>query len=217
MTTPTINDCWKRIGVWGDRSCPELKVHLHCRNCPVYSAGASRLLHSEVSEDYLAVQARHYAEAKREARHGVRSTVVFRLAAEWFALATAVFREVAPLRPVHSLPHRRDRIVNGLVNIRGELVVCVSLAAALGLPTGGIGKERSARLAVVSRDGERYVFVADEIVGLHRFDDTDLSPVPATLSHAQSTYTRGMLTWRNRPIGVLDDQLLFYTLGRSLT
>ena len=29
------------IGVSGDRSCPELNSHIHCRNCPVF-AGAAR-------------------------------------------------------------------------------------------------------------------------------------------------------------------------------
>ena len=215
MSSPPDIDCWKRIGTWGDRSCPELKTYLHCRNCPVYSAGATRLLDAEVSEAYLAGHARHYAEAKRELRHGARSAVIFRVAGEWFALATAVFREVAPLRAVHSLPHRRDRIVLGLVNIRGELLVGVSLGAMLGL-AGEVGRDRTARLAVVTRDGNRFVFVADEVVGLHRFDDVDLGPVPATLAHAQATYTRGMLTWQKRPVGVIDEQLLFYTLNRSL-
>ena len=215
MSAPVITDCWKRVGIWGDRSCPELKVHLHCRNCPVYSAGATRLLNAEVSEAYMAGHARHYAEAKRALRHGANSAVVFRLASEWFALATAVFREIAPLRPVHSLPHRRDRIVTGLVNIRGELLVGVSLAAALGL-AAETGSDRTARLAVVLREGDRFVFAADEIAGIHRFDDVEVGPVPATLAHAQAPYTRGMLTWRDRPVGLLDDQLLFYTLNRTL-
>ncbi len=215
---PVTIECWKRIGTFGDRTCPELKIHVHCRNCPVYSANASRLLDSEVSEAYLAEQAEHYAQAKRGARPGERSAVVFRLAGEWLALSTAVFREVAPLRPVHSLPHRRDRVVSGVVNIRGELLVCVSLAATLGLsekPTDSLGA--SARLAVVSRDSDRFVFPAEEIVGLHRYNDSDLSPVPATLVHAQAAYTRGILMWREQPVGVLDDQLLFYTLNRSLS
>lgn len=215
MSPVAEHDCWKRVGTWGDRTCPELRPHLHCRNCPIYSAGASRLLDAEVSETYLAEHARAYAEPKRAARVEAHSVVVFRLLQEWFALPTAVFHEIAPLRPVHSLPHRRDRAVAGLVNIRGELVVCVSLAPALGL-AGEPGRDRAARLAVVSREGDRFVFAADEIAGLHRYDQADLAPVPATLAHARAAYTRGLLTWRNRPVGVLDDQLLFYTLNRSL-
>lgn len=33
-----------RIGIHGDRSCPLLEEHIHCRNCAVYSAAATRLL-----------------------------------------------------------------------------------------------------------------------------------------------------------------------------
>ena len=36
--------CWNRIGVRGDRSCPELVQYTHCNNCPVFAAEAvSRL------------------------------------------------------------------------------------------------------------------------------------------------------------------------------
>lgn len=189
--------------------------HAQGRNSPTFSAAAERLLDAELPPDYLADRARHYARRKEITRPGARSVVIFRLGAEWFALPTTVFGEIAPLRPVHSLPHRRDRIVAGVTNIRGELVVCVSLAAALGL-NDDAGAATSARLAVVNRGGDRFVFTADEIAALQRFDDADLTPVPATLAHAQATYTRGMLAWQGRSVGVLDDQLLFYTLNRSL-
>ena len=39
-----IDDCWNRIGIHGDKSCPLLIDHIHCRNCAVYSAAATRLL-----------------------------------------------------------------------------------------------------------------------------------------------------------------------------
>ena len=32
-----LDDCWNRIGVRGDRSCPELARVIHCHNCPVFS------------------------------------------------------------------------------------------------------------------------------------------------------------------------------------
>ena len=37
-----IDDCWNRIGIYGDKSCPVLPEHIHCRNCSVYSAAATR-------------------------------------------------------------------------------------------------------------------------------------------------------------------------------
>ena len=209
------SSCWKGIGIWGDRSCPELKTHVHCRNCPVYAEGAAQLLDVPVTPEYLAEQTRRYAQRKEVTKLGERSVVIFRLGAEWLGLPTSVFSEISPLRLVHSLPHRRDRVVTGVANIRGELLICVSLGAALGIP-GETGTGSNARLAVVVREGDRFVFPADEIAGLHRFDDEQLAPVPATLSHAQATYTRGLLAWQQRSVGVLDDQLLFYTLNHSL-
>lgn len=186
---------------------------MHCRNCPVYSENAARLLDTPVPPAYLRENARHYAQAKTTAKPGARSAVVFRLAREWLALPTTTFREIATPRPIHSLPHRCDRTVLGVANVRGELLVCVSLAAALGID-GGSGAE--ARLAVIGRGSDRFVFPADEVAGLHRFDDAELAPVPATLAHAQAVYTRGVLAWQGRAVGVLDDELLFHTLNRSL-
>ena len=37
---PGVGDCWNTIGVSGDRSCPELNTHIHCRSCPVFAAAA---------------------------------------------------------------------------------------------------------------------------------------------------------------------------------
>ena len=56
MDTPPaiVNACWTTIGVRGDGSCPELKQYVHCRNCPVYSAGAMQVLESEAPVDDLA-------------------------------------------------------------------------------------------------------------------------------------------------------------------
>ncbi|HEY9052840.1 MAG TPA: chemotaxis protein CheW, partial [Gammaproteobacteria bacterium] len=35
----SINDCWNKIGVWGNEKprCPQLDELIHCNNCPVYA------------------------------------------------------------------------------------------------------------------------------------------------------------------------------------
>lgn len=215
-TTETHDACWKRIGTWGDRSCPELPAHGHCRNCPTYAAGAARLLDAEVPPGYLASGARRYAQPKAETQAGAKSAVVFRLAGEWLALGTDVFQEIAPVRPVHSLPHRHDALVTGLVNVRGELLICVSLATALGLAANDAKLPPTARHAVVGRGPDRFVFAAEEIAGLHRYNPKEIAPVPATLAHAQAVHTRGLLTWDKHPVGLLDDGLLLHTFNRGL-
>lgn len=216
MNAATNDVCWKRVGIWGDRSCAELPAHGHCRNCPVYSAGAASLLDTDVSAEYLAEGARLYAQAKTGARVGTQAAVVFRVAGEWLALRAAVFQEIAPIRPVHSLPHRRDALVSGLVNVRGELLVCVSLPFALGLGATTGALPATARHAVIGQGAERLVFATDEVAALHRFDEADVAPVPATLAHAQAVHTRGILPWQGKSVGLLDDGRLFRSLNRGL-
>ena len=51
---PTAGGCWHRIGVSGDRSCPELSTFVHCRNCPVFAAAARVFFDRPAPEGYLA-------------------------------------------------------------------------------------------------------------------------------------------------------------------
>ena len=214
------NDCWNKIGVKGDRSCPELPKYVHCRNCPVYSAGAAALLDADVPADYLAERTGHFAQPKPSEEIDARSVVIFRVASEWLALPTSVVTEVANLLPVHSLPHRRDGVVLGIASVRGELLVCVSLGQVVGVEAPDVAnRERSTvyrRLLVIRRDDVRVVCPVDEVHGIHRFHPRDLRDVPTTVAKAAITYSTALLPWCQRSVGVLDDQLLFYTLKRSL-
>jgi chemotaxis-related protein WspD len=153
--------------------------------------------------------------------------MIFRLGAEWLALPASVFQEVAEPRPVHSLPHRRGRLLQGLVNVRGELLICVSLGKLLGIETAAAapavrdGQARIEgaiyeRLVVVATEGGRLVFPVSEAHGIERFVPERLQPVPATLGLASARYARGILPWRGHSVGCLDDGLLFHTLNRSL-
>ena len=99
-TNSTIDDCWNRIGVHGDGSCPELKQHAHCRNCPTYSAAALRLLDRDLSAECVADSTGHFAQVKQLEEQDTDSVVVFRIASEWFALPTPVFDEVSEQRTI---------------------------------------------------------------------------------------------------------------------
>jgi len=206
--------------VWGGRSCPELDVHVHCRNCPVYSDAAAALLDRPVPSDFAIDQARHFEAPKSKDEHETQSVVVFRIGPEWFALPTSVIAEVAEHRVIHSVPHRRAGIVLGVVNVRGELLVCASLARLLGLqaasePAGSAGK-RDGRLLVLRHDGVRVVLPADEVSGVQRFDAKELKEVPTTVSKAATAHSRAVLSWSGHVVGLLDEHLLFRTLQRSV-
>ncbi len=205
-----IDDCWNRIGVHGDKQCPLLERHVHCRNCDVYAAAATRLL-----DRYALMQDHQAAAAQPVEENTGRSMLLFRLGEEWLALATASLAEIAPLQAVHSLPHQRSRVLQGVANVRGALVPCLSLADLLGVQAG-TAEQRSgrvmSRMLILAAEGGPVVMAVEEIDGIHRLD-------PLLLDSGQDAtrFTAAVLQWRGRSVRVLDDQHLLSAVQRSLS
>lgn len=214
MSAQLIEGCWKAIGIYGDASCAQLQQHIHCRNCPVYASAAVQLLDVDTPARYAQDWTEHVAAAKPPAQSQTTSVVIFRVAAEWLALPSAVFKEIAANRPVHSLPHRRNGALLGVVNIRGELLVCASLKQILGVEIG-FAPASAPRMLVIQQNGDRTVCPVEEVHGVERFDLQDLKTVPATLAGAAVSYIKAVLFWRRRSVGVLDAELLFHALNRT--
>ena len=61
--------------------------------------------------------------------------MAFRVGTEWLAVPLALATEVAPLAPVHRLPHRDGGALLGVVNVGGRLLPAVSLARLMGVDT----------------------------------------------------------------------------------
>jgi chemotaxis-related protein WspD len=221
-TSPGIvNACWATIGVRGDGSCPELKQYVHCRNCPVYSAGAMQVLDGEAPDDDIARRTSHFARPEHLKEPDTQSIVIFRVGSEWLALPAACVTEVANLRPIHGLPHRPSGVVLGLASVRGELLICVSIGHMLGVePSAGVDQKvrRTAhpRLLVIRHEQVRAVCPVDEVHGIHRFHPRELKEVPATVARATATYSKMLLPWQEHSVGLLDHELLFHSLKRSV-
>jgi chemotaxis signal transduction protein len=209
-----VYDCWNRIGVRGDKSCPELACHSHCRNCPAYSAAAMMLLDRDLAGLPAAAATSPLAELARAGEGRTESVVVFRVGAEWFALPTLLLDEIVGMRTVHSLPHRRNPALLGLVNVRGELVVCVAISRLL---IGEAATPPQGRLVVIRHTNGRLAFPVDEVQHAHRYRPDELKPVPATIARSASAFTKGLLSWRDRTVGCLDERLVLDALNRSLT
>ncbi|MFQ5465358.1 MAG: chemotaxis protein CheW [Thermodesulfobacteriota bacterium] len=217
-----VLDCWNRSGVWGARDCPELKRAKHCANCRRYSRAGRLLLDRESPEGSRKEWTELVAAREDGQREEHISVFLFRIGREWFGLATAHFLEVLEERPVHSIPHRSGPILKGLVNVRGELQLCLSLAALLEVnPGGDKGDEdpekTKERMLFVQRDGDRLVFQVTEAHGCHRYRPEELMDVPATLAGTASDYTKGLLSWKGMHVSVLDEGPLFERIARSLS
>lgn len=213
-----VHACWSSIGVHGDRSCARLAEHIHCRNCPVYADAAHALLDVPIVDDYVAEWTERFAPEADSEDHYDASAFVFRVGAEWLALPTQVLDSVVDVRPVHSLPHRNDGIVLGLVNVSGMLIVCTSpqrLFAAASAPEEADARIRFPRLLVIQQEKRRFALTVDEVHGVERYASSVLEPLPATTAQAIASYAQAILPWRGRRIGLIDPTRLFAGLERA--
>lgn len=211
-----IDDCWNRIGIHGDKSCPLLAEHIHCRNCAVYSAAATRLL------DRYALQQeeRGPVSVALESEVKTRSLLMFRLGEEWLGLATRSLVEVSPLQAIHSLPHQRSRALLGVANVRGALVACLSLVELLGLDgTVNVtpGARVMPRMLIIAAHGGPVVVPVDEVDGIHAIDEHILDSASRSGPQASAKYTRGVLQFKGRSLRWLDEEQLLSAVTRSLT
>ncbi len=223
-------ECWRVIGVSGDRTCPELENFIHCRNCPVLAEAARSFFDRAAPDGYLEAWREILEEPETAIEADSVSFLVFRLAKEWLALPATALVEVTPIRRLHALPHRRGTALAGLVNIRGQLRLCVSLHAILGLPggpgqpgavpAGGDGSESPPRLLVLERKEDRttdlWVIGADDVAGVHRVQRSALRPVPSTVSQSAARCSSALFDWHEKTVAVLDEIRLFESLRQAV-
>jgi chemotaxis-related protein WspD len=212
-----VDDCWNRIGVNGDRSCPELEEHVHCRNCPVFARAARGFFDRRAPEGYLAEWSELLGRPADKESVDDAALLVFRLGGEWLALSLSVVAEVTALRPVHRVPHRTNRVFSGLVSLRGQLQLCVSLHGLLDVAPADPGDDPSVnpRLVVIRKDSEAWAFPAEEVTGVQRMARDRLQKVPSTLANPAGSFCRAVFARGDgRSVDVLDEPRVFESLRR---
>ncbi len=213
---PLVQDCWQHIGVWGDRSCPQLVDVTHCHNCPVFATAGRRLLDSPTPEDYIQEWTARLASPEAVTQGDQLSVLVFRLVDEWLALPVTVLVEVTRPHQPHKIPHRAG-LLSGLVNIRGELHLCIQLDLLLGLVASPPERTQDQpRILVVRREQDTWVFQAHEVDQVHRLPVESLVPTAPTLSRASAKLSRGVFRVNDRTVGLLDDGKLFQAVQERL-
>jgi chemotaxis-related protein WspD len=206
--------------VEGDRSCPQLPEAVHCRNCPVFAAAGQALFDRALPADYQEECTRQLAEKEEAALGETRSLLAFRIGPEWLAIDARFVIEVVEQRPLHRIPHRTNEILLGLANIRGELELCFSLHALLGIDApqparaadaGGAARSEP-RLLVTEYATDRWVFPVDEVEGVRRIPCSALENLPDTVQNSPRYYSQALFREAGRHIGLLSAEQLFGAL-----
>lgn len=214
-----INDCWNKIGVYGDISCAELKEAIHCRNCRVYSGARLRLFERTLPRDYLQEWTILLSREKEKAESDYISVMVIRIGEEYFALPTSIIKEVSEMQKIHGIPHQKSDVLLGMVNVRGKIQLCFSLGRLLKIENGSDAVREGAqtifkRMIVLDWEKDLWIVPVDETAGMYHLPRTELKRAPETVVKAKSAFTKGMLVWKDRNVALLDHELVLQALKR---
>ena len=177
----------------------------------------SDLLNREIPPGYMDEWTELLGQKKEEQNTNNISIIIFRIGREFLALRSAIFREIINPRSVHQIPHRSNDVLLGLTNVHGELQLCFSLKALTGNEDAEQTDESEAKMLVIQSVGECWVFPVDQVLGVFRCNEGDEQNVPVTVSKASGTFTKKVIIYDQREIGLLDDELLIYTLQRRIS
>jgi chemotaxis-related protein WspD len=198
----------------GNLSCPKLEEFLHCRHCPVYADAASHLLDRPISPESLAEWTERIKAPRLQVKKVGNPLLIFRIGLEWLAIPPNDFQEVALKVKNHSLPARDPSFVKGIANIRGELIPLISLARLLGIPREDSPQQELPIVLVLLQNQQRVAFDVDETFRIETID-LESAMLPVTLDHATNRYTKAVVPLGEKSVGILDLDLLNYTLSRN--
>lgn len=218
MTQEDHPHCWEVRGVEGDLSCEHLSSLDHCRHCDIYQNAARQLFSHEGSSAYQEELAQKLSDEPTQDHQQRIRVLPFRLQQIWLAFSASIFVRVAPLTKVHPIPWRNSEVLRGLVNMGGELLLCMDLGATLGFDVlSNDFFSSTARLLTVQQQGKQWVFPVDEVGEIEEISAVataipsglDLPGVLANLARGQANEIRKYST----DVIWLDEERLFALLN----
>ena len=205
-----VSDCWNRIGVWrkGQDICPELSNVAHCRNCQVYIEAGLTLLDREISDEYIEENSVKYKEAKSQDVDTDVSCIVFRSGTEWYAISSKFLNEICEVGDIHSIPHNRNPLISGMVNIRGEIEICLAFHEINIQNLHKLEQTSNARMLVINLDSGKYVYRADEVMGIFKISQNHLRQTPSSISADKSHFVTMIFDYNEQTVGLIDPCLM---------
>lgn len=179
---------------------------------------ASSFFDRQPPPQYLDEWVHRLAQPEEHVAQDLLSLVVFRLHEEYLSVQARGLTEVTLPQPIHVIPHRTNEVVLGLVNIRGQLRICVSAHGMLGIAApasdnrsnpneaarAAHGATSEERMLILHERSEQWVFPVEQVLGVHRLPSTDLRPVPSTFGKV-AAFSQATFTWRGHTVGYLDE------------
>jgi chemotaxis signal transduction protein len=140
--------------------------------------------------------------------------LLFRIGEESAAIPAKQLRRVTPLARPSPIPHRSSRVLRGICNIRGEIVLCADLHRLLGLPDRAAAtapQEASAdprRMVVIGPPDNSWAFEVEALLGVENVDPASFRAPPVTVEYSLGHFTLGVTEIGGRCVTILDGERL---------
>ncbi|HHX02225.1 MAG TPA: purine-binding chemotaxis protein CheW [Firmicutes bacterium] len=127
--------------------------------------------------------------------------VVFRLASEEFAFEITQVREIIKPPSITVLPHVSEYI-EGVTNIRGEIIPIISLRRRFSVPE--TERTPETRVIIVEFDQTSVGFVVDAVTEVMRIPEGTVKSPPRTVAGLRSEFLKGVAQVDERLIILLE-------------
>lgn len=207
--------CSRTIGDRGDRSCAILEEYSACRRCPRYAMDFGGPLDIPPPPEYLKEATDAAAESKIESDESVFSALVFKIRGEERAVRADALETIVSRRPIRTVPGRSNDLFRGLVNVGGELIIAVSLEAALKLDVS-TPPAKDRRMLVVSDGEDKWAFETDEIYGVKKIPIKKIKKAPSTYSKSPDSVTDEIVELEGGSVALINADKFFDLLERRI-
>lgn len=134
----------------------------------------------------------------------------FRVGDESFAADIMKIKEVILYRRVTAMPRAPD-FMEGIINIRGDVIPVIDMRKRLGMATGEITK--NSRIIILSVGLKDVGIIVDSVSKVLRVSDSDIKPAPSVGKGIESEYLTGVI----RNIKDEEDITMILDMDRVLT
>ncbi|MCB1021652.1 MAG: chemotaxis protein CheW [Bryobacterales bacterium] len=142
-------------------------------------------------------------EANNELRRSSRQYATFVVHDLFLGVDVLKVQEVLRYQQMTPVP-RADGVIEGLINLRGQIVTAFDMRRRLGLPDRPA--EREPMNVVIRADDGAVSLLVDEIGDVIEVDSDDFEPPPETISRAAREVIEGVYKLSDRLLLVLSSE-----------
>jgi purine-binding chemotaxis protein CheW len=141
-----------------------------------------------------------------EAQLHSKQFVTFLMGKELYGINIFNTQEIIRVPEITPIPNSKSYI-EGIINLRGDVIPVINLETKFQIPSNGIKKE----VIVIRSQGEKLGIMVEKVFRVIQVDESEISPPPSILTGVDEEYILGVLRLEdNKLIIFLNIEQMFF-------